>query len=59
MRNSEYMAVLAEAVEYVREVMADRRLPDLNPEHMAWWFKPYNCFGREGSHEPEGNPREG
>jgi hypothetical protein len=39
MRNSEYMAVLAEAIECVRETMADRRLPDLTPEQMAWWFQ--------------------
>ena len=35
MRNSEYMAVLAEAVECVRAAMADRRLPELTPEGQA------------------------
>jgi hypothetical protein len=38
MRNAEYIAVLAEAVEAVRSAMVDRRLPDLTPEQMAWWF---------------------
>jgi hypothetical protein len=39
MRNAEYIAVLAEAVEAVRSAMVDRRLPDLTPEQMAWWFR--------------------
>jgi hypothetical protein len=39
MRNPEYMAVLAEAVEAVRTSMADRRLPELTPEQLAWWFR--------------------
>jgi len=39
MRNPEYLAVLSEAVEAVRNAMADRRLPDLTPEQLAWWFK--------------------
>lgn len=39
MRKSEYVAVLAEAVECVRSAMADRRLPDLDAEQLAWWFQ--------------------
>jgi hypothetical protein len=39
MRNSEYLAVLAEAIECVRSAMADRRLPDLDREQLAWWFQ--------------------
>jgi hypothetical protein len=39
MRNAEYIAVLAEVVEAFHAAMADRRLPDLTPEQMAWWFR--------------------
>jgi len=39
MRSDEYMAVVAEAVEAVRRSMADRRLPELTPEQLAWWFR--------------------
>ena len=39
MRNSEYMAVLAKAVECVRVAMADRRLQDPTPEQIAWWLQ--------------------
>lgn len=39
MRNAEYIAVLAEVVEALRGAMADRRLPDLTTEQIAWWFR--------------------
>ena len=39
MRNPDYLAVLAEAVGAVRASMADRRLPELTPEQLAWWFR--------------------
>ncbi len=39
MRNPDYLAVLAEAVGAVRAFMADRRLPELTPEQLAWWFR--------------------
>jgi hypothetical protein len=39
MRNPEYLATLAEAVGAVRTSMADRRLPELSPEQLAWWFR--------------------
>lgn len=39
MRNAEYIAVLADVVEALRGSMSDRRLPDLTPEQMAWWFR--------------------
>jgi hypothetical protein len=39
MRNAEYLATLAEAVGAVRTSMADRRLPELSPEQLAWWFR--------------------
>ena len=39
MRNPDYLAVLVEAVGAVRASMADRRLPELTPEQLAWWFR--------------------
>ena len=39
MRNPDYLAVLAEAVGAVQASMADRRLPELTPEQLAWWFR--------------------
>lgn len=39
MRNAEYIAVVAEAVQTVRRSMEDQRLPELTPEQLAWWFR--------------------
>ena len=54
MRNAEYITVVAEAVQAVRRSMAERRLPELTPEQLAWWFRTITTPDVERAMQSEG-----